>query len=85
MLLFLIAFIAIGFVVFGVAFLAFCTVQDFFTSLKLKWFEIPGLCYVVNVLLTLHLKQSGCQSLSNALNLGAEDSPTPGAIGFLQA
>ena len=35
--------------------------------------------------LTLHLKQSGCQSLSKALNLGADDSPTPGAIGFLQA
>lgn len=44
MLLFLIAFIAKGFVVFGVTFLAFRTVQDFFTSLKLKWFEIPSSC-----------------------------------------
>ena len=83
MLLFLIAFIAIGFVVFGVTFLAFRTVQDFFTSLEINMVLKNSLC--CNGLLTLHLKQSGCQSLSNALNLGAEDSPTPGAMGFLQA
>ena len=86
---FLMTFQAKWLIIFWVTLYAFCTIENFPTTLK-KIENTKVNTYFINqkwsldfmIYFTLHLKQSGCQSFPKAVNLGADVSPISGAIGL---